>query len=84
MFKFPRPRERRLIDEQTVHGISKTAYRDGWVLVRPAEPSWFWVTRIRDAYEVLLGKQVAVEYHDDREKREAKEFQKWQKIKKQK
>jgi hypothetical protein len=51
----------------------------GWVHSKPINPRW-WKTRIRDAWQILKGKAIAIQYFEDLTEEQKQEYIKryWQ------
>ena len=51
----------------------------GWVAARPINPRW-WRTRIRDAWRILRGNAIAIQYFEDLNQKQKEEYIKkyWQ------
>ena len=63
---------------QQFHVVNGVEYC-GWVEAKPINPRW-WRTRIRDAWEILMGRAIAVQYFEDLTDEKKSEFIKryWQ------
>ena len=45
----------------------------GWVHAKPINPRW-WKSRISDAWQVLRGKAIAIQYFDDLTEEQKEEY----------
>lgn len=45
----------------------------GWVHSKPINPRW-WKTRIRDAWQILRGKAIAIQYFEDLTEEEKEKY----------
>ena len=46
---------------------------NGWVCAKPINPRW-WRTRIADAWQVFIGKAIAVKYFDDLTEKQKQDY----------